>query len=320
METKRWAAIALALTTVCRTGADEQTEAEKLGFPAGKKVIILHADDAGMCEAANLATAQLLEANQIQSAAIMMPCPGAEEFIQWAIAHPKKDVGLHLTLTSEWKEYRWSSITPSNEVPGLIDSGGMLWSNVPDVVKHASPQEVEAEIRAQIDRSIALGYQPDHIDTHMGTLYGHPDYVEVFFKVAEEYGIPANVIDLTDPLVVNKFRNLGYTIDSKVIELAKRYKLPKLDDFGYVPGANTYEEKVESFKSYIQSLSPGLTEVVFHPSVESEHLKSLTHSWNQRVWETKMFANPEVIQFLEGEGIVFTNWKELMERFGELGK
>ncbi|RKX35313.1 MAG: hypothetical protein DRP64_19425 [Verrucomicrobia bacterium] len=320
MKTKRWAAIALALTTVCRTGADAQTEAEKLGFPAGKKVVMLHADDAGMCEAANLATAQLLDADQIQSAAIMMPCPSAEKFVQWAIAHPKKDVGLHLTLTSEWKEYRWSSITPSNEVPGLIDSDGMLWSDVPDVVKHASPQEVETEIRAQIDRSIALGYRPDHIDTHMGTLYGHPDYVEVFFKVAEEYGIPANVIDLSDPLVVNKFRKLGYPIGSKVIELAAQYKLPKLDDFGYVPGASTYEEKVESFKAFIEALSPGLTEIVFHPSVESEHLKSLTHSWNQRVWETKMFADPEVIQFLEDEGIVFTNWKELMKRFGESKK
>lgn len=317
MKTKRWAAIALALATVCHTGADAQTEAEKLGFPAGKKVIILHADDVGMCEEANRATVQLLEANQIQSAAIMMPCPDAEEFIQWAIAHPKKDVGLHLTLTSEWKEYRWSSITPSNSVYGLIDSEGMLWSNVSDVVKHASPQEVETEIRAQIDRSIALGYQPDHIDTHMGTLYGHPDYVEVFFKVAEEYGIPANVIDLTDQELVDRFRKLGYPIDCKVIELAVNYKLPKLDDFGYVPGAGTYEEKVENFKSYIQSLSPGLTEIVFHPSVESEQLKSITHSWNQRVWETKMFADPEVIQFLQDEGIIFTNWKEIMARFGE---
>jgi len=317
MKTKRWTVIALALTTVCHTGADAQTEAEKLGFPAGKKVIILHADDVGMCKEANIATTQLLDADQIQSAAIMMPCPNAEEFIQWGKGHPAKDVGLHLTLTSEWKEYRWSSITSSNAVPGLIDSEGMLWSNVPDVVKHASPQEVETEIRAQLDRSIALGYRPDHIDTHMGTLYGHPDYVEVFFRVAEEYGIPANVIDLSDPLVVNKFRKLGYPIDHKVIELAANYKLPKLDDFGYVQGASTYEEKVENFKSYIQSLSPGLTEIVFHPSVESEHLKSLTHSWKQRVWETKMFADPEVIRFLQDEGIIFTNWKEIMIRFGE---
>ena len=307
--------IALALIAIGCKETLAETEAEKLGFPAGGKIVILHADDAGMCEEANIAAAQLLEDNQIQSAAVMMPCPGAEKFIQWAKAHPKEDVGLHLTLTSEWKEYRWGPITASNEVPGLVDSEGMLWSNVPDVVQHASPKEVEKELMAQIDRSISLGYQPDHIDTHMGTLYGHPDYVEVFFKVAEEYGIPANVIDLSDPLMVTKFRNLGYPIDRKVIELAEHYQLPKLDDFGYVPNGSTYEEKVENFKSYIQSLSPGLTEIVFHPSAESEHLKSLTHLWQQRVWEMKLFSDPEVVQFLEEEGIVFTNWREIMQRF-----
>ncbi len=87
------------------------------------------------------------------------------------------------------------------------------------MVKHASPEEVEREIRAQIDHSIALGYRPDYIDTHMGALYMHADYVDVFFRVAQEYGIPANVIDLTNPELVTRFRKLGYPIDSKMIEL-----------------------------------------------------------------------------------------------------
>jgi len=317
MDMKKTITTALALATLGCMGTQGKTEAEKLGFPTGEKIIILHADDAGMNPEANLAIAQLLTANQIQSTAIMMPCPAAEEFVQWAIAHPKKDVGLHLTLTSEWKNYRWGPITASNEVPGLVDSQGMFWPGVRDVVEHASAKEVETEIRTQIERAITLGYRPDHIDTHMGTLYANPDYVEVFFKVAEEYGIPANVIDLSNPQVVEKFRKLGYPINDKVIELAAQYKLPKLDDFGYAPSAASYGEKVASFKSYVQALSPGLTEVVFHPSVESDLLKSLTHVWEQRVWETKMFADPDVIQFLKDEGVVFTNWKEIMERFGK---
>ena len=146
------------------------TWAEKLGFPSGKKVIILHADDAGMSEGANIAISQMLENGIIQSAAVMAPCPNADDFIQWAIDHPKADVGMHLTLTSEWKEYRWGPISPAEEVPGLIDPEGMFWHEVPDVVMHASPEEVEKEIRAQIDKAIAMGYQPNHIDTHMGTL------------------------------------------------------------------------------------------------------------------------------------------------------
>ncbi len=291
------------------------TWAEKLGYPAGKKVIILHADDAGMSEGANIATAHYLENNLIQSAAVMAPCPGADEFIQWAIDHPDADVGMHLTHTSEWKSYRWGPVSDPDKVPGLIDPEGMFWHEVPGVVMHASADEVETEIRAQIDKAIAMGYRPNHIDTHMGTLYGHPAYVERFFKVAEEYGIPANAIDLSDPLVADKFKKAGYPINDHVIELINQYSLPKLDNFTSAPSGKSYEEKIENFKTLIKSLPAGLTEIIFHPSVESEELKSITNSWQQRVWEAKMFSDPDLIRFFEEEGIIFTNWIEIMERF-----
>jgi predicted glycoside hydrolase/deacetylase ChbG (UPF0249 family) len=293
----------------------EKTWAEKLGYPAGKKVIILHADDAGMCEEANIAVSHHLENNYIQSAAVMAPCPNADEFIQWAIDHPKADVGMHLTLTSEWKTYRWGPVTPSKEVPGLVDPEGMLWHEVPDVVMHASAEEVEKEIRAQIDKAISMGYRPDHIDTHMGTLYGSPDYVEVFFKVAEDYGIPANAIDLSDSLVADRFKKEGYPIDENVIGLVADYSLPKLDNFTSAPKGVTYEDKVNNFKDLIKALPPGLTEIIFHPSVETDNLKAITNSWQQRVWEAQMFADPDLIQFFKDEDIIFTNWKEIMRRF-----
>jgi len=288
--------------------------AEKLGYPAGKKVIILHADDVGMSEGANRAAARYLENDLIQSAAIMAPCPAADEFIRWAVDHPDKDVGLHLTHTSEWKTYRWGPVSDPAEVPGLIDPDGMLWSEVIDVVKHASADEVEQEIRAQIEKALSMGYKPNHIDTHMGTLYGHPAYAERFLKVAEEYGIPANAIDLSDPRVADKFREAGYPINDQVIEMMERYSLPKLDNFTSAPNAKTYGEKVENFKALIRSLPAGLTEIIFHPSVESDELKSITNSWQQRVWEARMFSDPDLIRFFKEEGIIFTNWIEIMEK------
>jgi len=297
--------------------SEPATWAEKLGFPAGKKVIILHADDAGMCEEANIATSHMLENNHIQSAAVMVPCPNADNFIQWAIDQPQIDVGLHLTLTSEWKKHRWGPVSDPDSVPGLVDPEGMLWRSVPQVLEHASVAEVDKEIRAQIERSIALGYQPDHIDTHMGTLYGHPDYIKVLFNVAEEYGIPAIAIDLSDSLVVDMLRKAGYPIDDKIIGMADEYTLPKLDNITWAPHGETYEEKIETFKTLIRSLSPGLTEIVLHPSVETENLKAITNSWQQRVWEAEMFSDPELVSFFEEEGIIFTNWKELMERFSK---
>ena len=292
--------------------------AEKLGFPKGKKVIILHADDIGMCDEANKAAFEILDANYIQSAAGMPPCPNFEDFISWAKEHPEEDLGLHLTLTSEWKTYRWATVTDTADVPGLIDPEGKMWHEVPDVVMHASAEEVEKEIRAQIEKSIALGYRPDHIDTHMGTLYGSYDYVKAFFKVAQEYKIPANVIDLSDSETVSKFKEAGYPIDDRWISLASEYTLPKLDNFTSVPTGKTYDEKIQNFKNLINALKPGITEIIFHPSVDTENLKTITNSWQQRVWEYEMFSDPELIHFFEEEDIVFTNWKEIMKRYDKI--
>ena len=292
--------------------------AERLGFPAGKKVIMLHADDIGMCEEANIAAKRDLLAGHIHSAAAMPPCPQFEDFIEWAKAHPDIDVGLHLTLTSEWKTYRWPSVLPPEKVPGLIDEEGMLWRRVIDVVKHASPEEVAKEVRAQIEKSIAMGYRPDHIDTHMGTLYAHPEFTKAYLQIAMEYGIPANAIDLSDSLVVAHFKQAGYPINEEMIRFMESYSLPKLDYFTSAPKAETYEEKIEAFKELIRSLRPGITEIIFHPSVESDQLRSITGSWQQRVWEAKMFSDEDLIQFFRDEGLIFTNWKEIMKRFEEI--
>ena len=290
------------------------TWAEKLGFPKGKKVIMLHADDIGMCEEANIAAINYLKTKKIQSAAIMMPCEYAPEMIEWAKKNPKEDIGLHLTLTSEWKTYRWGPVAAKETVAGLIDPDEKLWRDVPGVVTHASAAEVEQEIRAQIEKSIQMGYRPDHIDTHMGTLYAHADYIRAFFKVAEEYNIPANVIDVSDPEVLEGFRKMGYPITDEVVKMIERYSLPKLDFFTSAPEGSTYEQKIENFKKLVASFKPGLTEIIFHPSVETENLKTITNSWQQRVWEAKMFSDPQLTDFFKKEGIVFTNWNDLMKR------
>lgn len=293
-----------------------QTWAEKLGWPRGSKVLILHADDIGMCEEANTAAERMLTNNEIQSAAVMVPCPNAKEFLEWANDHSELDIGLHLTLTSEWKTYRWGPITDKAQVPGLLDGTGHFWHEVPQVVAHASPEEVEQEIRAQIRRSIAWGHRPSHIDTHMGTLYGSTPYVQVFLKVAMEYGIPANAIDMSNPMVVAGFKAQGYPIDSAMIRAVRDYTLPKLDFFGSVPSAKTYPEKLEKFKETVRNFPPGLTEIIFHPSDPSDHLKTITNSWQQRAWEAQMFNDPMIKEFFKEEGIVFTDWKEIMARFG----
>ena len=117
----------------------------------------MHADDIGMCEESNISAKRYLSNGHIQSAAAMPPYPQFESIIEWPKEHPEIDMGLHLALTSEWKTYRWPSVLLPEEVPGLIDENGMLWAKVIDVVKNVSADEIEMEVRAQIEKSIALG-------------------------------------------------------------------------------------------------------------------------------------------------------------------
>jgi hypothetical protein len=149
----------------------------------------------------------------------------------------------------------------------------------------------------------------------MGTLYGCVDYINVFMKVAQEYHIPANIIDVSDPEVADQFRKAGYPITDEVIASVGRYNLPKLDNFTSVPEGDTYEEKRANFFKLVKSLNTGLTEIIFHPATLSDNLKSITGTWRQRVWESELFSDPVVKQFFKDEGIVITNWIKIMKRF-----
>ena len=150
----------------------------------------------------------------------------------------------------------------------------------------------------------------------MGTLYASYDYTAAYLKIAEEYKIPAMAINMSGE-VAEKFRAQGYPITEGLVDLLDSYPLPKLDDFHAVEHGATYEEKKVNFYNQVRNMKPGLNEIIFHPSVLTENLKTITNSWQQRVWEAQMFSDSAVKQFFVEEGIVFTNWKEIMQRYKE---
>ncbi|MEA1950381.1 MAG: polysaccharide deacetylase family protein [Planctomycetota bacterium] len=304
------------LLTIATTLADEKTEtwAEKLGYGPDARVIILHADDLGMCPEANAAGKKYLDAQDIQSASAMVPCPNFDEFAAWFKENPQHDCGLHITLNSEWKRHRWGPVAPRDKVPGLVDSQGKLHRGVLHTAMGAKASEVETEIRAQIDHALATGIKPTHLDTHMGTLYARVDFAEAFLKVAQEYKIPAFVID-PSPVAIIELRKHGVPMTRRMRELIRQYPGPKLDMFDSVPKGKSYEEVREKFFALVRGLRPGITEILFHPSVKSEALKKITGSWQQRVWESQLFADPEVKKSFKDEGIQFTTWREMGERY-----
>src|SRR5438874_2307282 len=173
-------------------GATGQTKnvAERLGYPAQAKLLIIHADDLAVAHSVDAASFDALDKGAVSSASIMVPTPWMTEVAAYAKSHPNADLGLHLTLTSEWQTYRWGSVASKDAVPSLYDSTGTLASDVPPVAMRAKPQEVERELRAQVDRALSLGIHPTHLDSHMGALFATPELLATYVKVAHDYHLP----------------------------------------------------------------------------------------------------------------------------------
>src|SRR5678815_2647957 len=183
-------ALLLLLTDI---SAQDKTIAERLGYPRDAKLLIVHADDLGMAHSVNAATIKAFESGLVNSGSIMVPCPWLSEIAAYARANPQADLGLHLTLTSEWTPFRWGPVTSKDRVTSLLDKNGYFHLSESEAASNANPKEVEVEIRAQIERARAFGIQPTHLDSHMGTLYQNQALFEVFLRVAREYKLPVRV-------------------------------------------------------------------------------------------------------------------------------
>lgn len=138
--------------------AFSQTYAEQLGYPKGAKVVILHVDDVGMSYDSNLGAIKATEKGVATSMSVMMPCSWVPGFVHYFKEHPKTDAGLHLTLTSEWKDYRWGPLSGKSAVSGLVDTEGAMWHSVREVVQHAKPDDIDKEIRSQLERAKSMGF------------------------------------------------------------------------------------------------------------------------------------------------------------------
>src|SRR5512138_455136 len=139
-----------------------------LGFGNDSRVAIFHADDVGMCHGANAAFAELSRLGTITCGAVMVPCPWFLEAAELAARNSQLDLGVHLTLTSEWASYRWAPISTVSRRSGLIDGSGYFWRRLPMLGPKVVPEAAEAEMRAQIERALAAGIDVTHLDTHMG--------------------------------------------------------------------------------------------------------------------------------------------------------
>ena len=320
--------ITVAASHFANAQKHDSTYAEKLGYPKGAKVLIIHVDDAGMSYDSNEGAIEAITKGAANSCSVMMPCAWVPAFIHFLKQHPEVDAGLHLTLTSEWSEYRWSPLSGKAATPGLTDNEGDLWPSVAQVASHASADEVEKEIRAQLDRARTMGFEPTHLDSHMGTLFATPEFLKRYIKVGIENHIPVMLPGGNDVLIkeqmhtsdifINQMRRLGDTLWAA--------GLPVLDDlhnFSYdwaIPDSIANDDKkLQAFKSQkyiasLQLLQPGVTMMIMHCTQPSEVFKHISDTGPLRKADLLAMLDPAFKKALKDNGIILTTWRELKER------
>lgn len=277
-------AVVLTMTSV-----HSATLAERLGFQATDKVLIVNGDDCGMCHAANVATIEALETGLMRTSTIMVPCPWFLEIAAYAKAHPDKDFGVHLCHTSEWGKYRWGPVAPRDQVPGLIDPEGYLWKDIFNVYAHATPEQTLVEGRAQIRRALALGIDVTHFDSHMGTLQLNPEYVKTYLQLAVEFDLPVRMASqetlarMGHPELRDQFAAKGIVFT---------------DYFVYDELKNEKDNVRNFWLDIVRNLKPGVTELYIHAAVAGDELKAITGSWKTRSEEFDVFTHDEEMKKL----------------------
>lgn len=282
----------------------------ELGYSTDDKLLILHADDLGMCHSANIAGMKALQEKVVSSASVMVPCPWFPEIAAWSKENPEYDLGLHLTLTSEWQYYRWRPVAPIEKVRGLLDPEGFMWKDVPQVIQNATPQEVETELRAQIERSMQFGMKPTHLDSHMGTLYSDPRFFEVFVKLGAEYKILPMLMEAT-PEIITMARGMGIDY-MPLYESLKDKGFPMLTYLNpqYNPGRALNDHR-KSLHDFIRSLKPGITELIVHLGSDDPEGRAVTGGWQMRINELKILLEPRFRALLKEQKVKLFTYREM---------
>jgi predicted glycoside hydrolase/deacetylase ChbG (UPF0249 family) len=288
-------------------GVSAQTLADRLGYPAGTKLIIVHADDLGETHAVNAAAIKALQGGTINSASLMVPCPWFPEMADYAKSHPDADLGLHLTLTSERVYYRWGPVASADKVPSLVDENGYFhhdWEHDPQHSPPINPKEVEIELRAQIERALSMGVRPTHLDSHQYRLImSGKELFDVMRRVAHDYKLPV-------------FVTRDWFTEHPYLQTSLGPSDLVLDHTVTIDPEVPPEKWVEFYVTALKNLKPGVTEFVIHPGFDDEELRAATRerstwgsAWRQRDYD--FFTSDQFREILAQQHIKMITWREL---------
>jgi predicted glycoside hydrolase/deacetylase ChbG (UPF0249 family) len=285
---------------------------KKLGFSDDDRVVIIHTDDIGMCQASLSAFADLVDFGLISSGATMTPCAWFPGLAEYCRQRPGVDMGVHLTLNSEWDSYRWAPISTNDPGGGLLDEEGYFHRGQAEVQQRADPQAVKAEIHAQLERALGAGIDVTHVDTHMGTV-AHLKFIPDYVQLAIEYHLP--------PMILRKDQS-GYQeigLDAQTAAFAAQFVMqleeqgiPLLDHLSGLE-LDSPNERIEQAIAALESAPAGLTHFIIHPSKDTPELRAITPDWPSRVADYQAFSSPRLRDFVKNSGIQLIGYRPIRE-------
>jgi predicted glycoside hydrolase/deacetylase ChbG (UPF0249 family) len=267
-----------------------------LGYPPDARLLIINADDFGMCHSVNEAVLRAFEFGLLRSATLMVPCPWSLHAMHFLAEHPEISFGVHLTVISDWVDYRWGPITPRERVPSLLHHSGYFhdFEGMPEFLANVNLDELEIEFRAQIEAVLSARLHPTHLDWHSLRISGRDNIIELMFKLAREYGLALRV---SERAWIEKIQSQGLPTND--------YHF--MDSYFVDP-----QKKAGIYAQMLRELPVGLSEWAVHPALDTPELLAIEREENHiRQSDYDFLMSQEAKDVIKAEGIILLNYRPL---------
>ena len=285
-----------------QTNNDFDKISQTLGFESTDKLLIIHADDLGLCESVNSATFESFKNGSISSASVMMTTDEVNEVASFTNNNQNYDIGIHLTVTSEWKLHKWGGVLNNEDISSILNKKNHFYWNKRKFTKNGKLNEIRKELQAQIDLGKSMGFNPSHIDSHEGALFFDPDIFKLYLDLAKENNLLAFV-----PIQAS-------------VHFDQSFKKPKhaviIDQFHMLPEGTNVDEIKDYYFNVVENLKPGLSQIIVHLGKDEEELREITidhpnfdYRWRQLDFD--VFNSRDFKDHLEKHSIKVINWEDL---------
>jgi hypothetical protein len=286
--------------------------AERLGYERQERVLIIHADDVGVSHAGNQAAFEGMASGSITCGSILVPCPWFPEAAQRCREHPEADLGVHLTLTCEYPQYRWRALTGREAAAGLYDEQGYMWLTAAEAQAHVSPEEAEREMRAQVETALAAGIDVTHLDTHMGTVL-HPKFLGIYVSLGLEYRLPLFLVRPDRALLERRgLESLWNLIEPQLLRVDEA-GMPILDEIVFETLDHPKETKEGYYRQLFADLKPGVTHFIIHPARGSDEMAAIAEDAASRARDYELFRDGSMREYLSGLGVRVIGYREIRD-------